>query len=333
MMKKLMFVCLIALLISAGMSLAQNVTTWSATVKNIEALLQQYIQKSDELLRKEDSLYASINQNPLSYAGTACANCYWPAHQCAILGRMLGRAELIAHLEAPLPSLSSSLREVWSTAQSLDQWVFTANRLLKSSDQERGNIWNLECIGKFDIPVSGFEERGQGTVNMKTDGTYLWVYGDIVVGFYEELVEVLDEHPEIKIVGLGSAGGSVRDAVLAGSEIRRRGLGTQLSGPCLSACPLVFIGGTSRFVMRPFPALGFHQIYQAEGTVPLDAPIYQSVHDYVWSMGGDGNWIVSQMAMASPDEMNIQGDDEQERDQLCLRGIVTGYQGFGSNIC
>ena len=113
-MKKLMFVCLIALLISAGMPLAQNVTTWSATVKNVEALLQQYIQKSDELLRKEDSLYASINQNPLSYAGTACANCYWPAHQCAILGRMLGRTELIAHLEAPLPSLSSSLREVWS---------------------------------------------------------------------------------------------------------------------------------------------------------------------------------------------------------------------------
>jgi hypothetical protein len=332
-MKPLFAVSFTLFLALASLVTAQESKSWPDTIANVEALLEQYIQKSDELLREEDEDYRLNGGHPLNYFGVSCANCYWPEHQCAILGRMLGKAELIKHLEKPLPPLTSTLGEVLPTAESLDQWVFTAKRLLGESNEKRASIWNLECVGNFGIPSNAVDDQGLDSVSFRQDGAHLWVYGDIVQGFYEQFVEVLNQNPEVTTVGLGSGGGSVRDAILAGSEIRKRGLNTQLIGPCLSACPMVFIGGVSRNVMRPFPPLGFHQMYSEDGAVPLGDQTYQLVADYAWSMGVDGTWFVLQMAAAEPTDMNMQGDDLAERDELCVRGAVTWYQGIGSTLC
>ena len=53
---------------------AQGSEQWQNAVSNVEAMLSDYIQRSDELLRSEDDLYSSINVDPLTYAGNACAN-------------------------------------------------------------------------------------------------------------------------------------------------------------------------------------------------------------------------------------------------------------------
>lgn len=321
------------MLLLPTLSLAEKGLPWPETIAKVEALLEEYVSRSDELLRQEDEFYRSENMSPLGYLGNACANCYWPMHQCAILGRMLGKPELVSHLEEPLPPLTAPLGEVWSASESLNQWVHTAKRLVETPEVERTNIWNLECVGHFDIPKTGFDKPGQQSVTIRADGSYLWVYGDIVQGFYDEFVIALNEHPEVTTIGLGSGGGSVRDAILAGSEIRKRGLNTQLTGPCLSACPIVFIGGVSRNVMQPFPPLGFHQMYSEGGALALNDPTYQLVADYAWAMGIDGTWFVLQMAAAEPTDMNMQGDDLVERDELCIRRAVTWYQGIGSTTC
>lgn len=313
---------------------AQVSEQWQNAISNVESMLEDYVQHADELLRLEDDFYASINVGPLAYAGNACANCYWPTHQCAILGRMLGKKEFIAHLEEPLPPITAPLNDVWEAAQSLSQWVYTAKRLLAVPPEEQSAVWNLECVDSFGIPMAAFSESGLGALSMRVDGTYLWVYGDITVGFYDELVEVLDRHPEIRTIGLGSGGGSVKDAILSGYLIRNRGLDTQLAGPCLSACPLVFIGGKSRIVMRPFPNFGFHQVSKMNGEpIPCNDPVYGDVLKYALSLGVDGKWIAQKMCSAAPHEMNNQGDTEPERDQLCRSGVVTGYQGIGANLC
>lgn len=323
----------IHLMMLPSLAIAEESQPWPQTIANVETLLEAYIKKSDELLREQDEFYSSTNSTPLTYTGNTFANSYWPEHQCAILGRMLGKPELIAHLEKPLPELDAPLGEVWFAAQSLDQWVYTARRLVKTHESERASIWNLECVGRFAIPESGFDNRGNQIVSMEVDGSSLWVYGDIVPGFYDQFLRMLNEHPEVTNVGLGSGGGSVSEAILSGTEIRKRGLTTQLIGPCLSACPMVFIGGVSRDVMRPYPPLGFHQMYAEDGAVPLGNEIYQLVADYAWSMGVDGAWFVLKMSSAEPSDMNMQGDDESERDELCMRKVVTWYQGIGSIVC
>lgn len=323
----------IFLLVLPSTLCAQESSKWADAITRVETLLQKYIEKSDEMLRATDEFYAQSTISPLAYAGNACANCYWPEHQCAILGRMLGKETLIEHLEPPLAPLSAPLSEVWSAAQSLDQWIFTAKRLVALSDEERSNVWNLECVGEFGIPPDAFDTAAVGTANFRVDGTFLWVYGDIIDGFYSDLISALEAYPNVRTVGLGSGGGSVREAVMAGAEIRRRGLTTQLTGPCLSACPLVFMGGVSRYVMRPFPTFGFHQVYSEDGALPLSHSIYGAIADYARFMGVDGDWIVTQMKRAGPEEMNYQGDEFEERTEICLRGLVTGYQGFGAGRC
>ena len=55
-------------------------------------------------------------------------------------------------------------------------------------------------------------------------------------------------NPEVKIVGLGSPGGAVVEAIRAGYLIRARGLETTQIADCFSACPIVFLGGSRRTV-------------------------------------------------------------------------------------
>ncbi len=332
-MEKLFKIMVAALLILPSGGVAKIPPTWAEAIADVEKLLQEYLRKSDELLRANDPRYAELNFTPLSYAGLQYRLWYFQEHQCAILGRMLAKAEYIGHLEPPQPPLSASLNEVWGAAMSLDTWVYTVKRLVELPIAERAQVWNLECVGKHGIPDKIWDHRGQGKVFMQVNGAYIDVYGDVVDGFYEQLLYVLNANPQVTHVSLGSGGGNVRDAVLAGYEIRKRGLSTQLSGPCYSACPLVFIGGERRIVMRPFPSLGFHRMYNDDGPLPLDDRFYDLVAVYAKEMGVDARWLISQMYKALPEDMNILGDNLTERDELCRRRIVTGYQGIGSRVC
>jgi hypothetical protein len=168
-------------------------------------------------------------------------------------------------------------------------------------------------------------ESSQPNATFEIKGKTLVVYGDIDAGFFERLKSQLDATPTIEEIGLKSGGGSVRDALLAGYEIRRRGLSTTLYGNCFSACPLVFMGGVKRILWASPHRLGFHQIYTGEG-IPLSAddPVCDLAAKYMVAMGVDPQVVIPWMLSARPSEMF-----EPDVSSLCSSGVST----FVQRIC
>jgi hypothetical protein len=249
-------------------------------------------------------------------------------HQCAIAGRLLGLENNIRHLEEmPEPKLSDDmnedqLMELMLYSHSLSNWVVAAKYLAGLPMDEVAEIWNLNCVGKLEIDGMAFVDSGVGRAKFKQDGTRVRVLGDIDLGFASELESWLIANPQTEEVVLGSGGGSVKDAILAGIAIRQRGLNTTLSDSCFSACPLVFIGGVNRTIWSPYPPLGFHQAYTVDGiAIPASSEIYQMIFEYSNMMGVDGNFVLESMMNAGPMDMF-----EPHIDELCASKVVTWVQ-------
>lgn len=332
-----LYVCLYAALVLLGPAQAK---TWDEAIRDVETLAETYERQAKRLLDEIEPRAGS----PISYAfGNSAAFIDTDEHLCAILGRRLGRVEYIRHLEPPQPALSSDFELMARTAASLNNWVRSARRFSDMSQAERAQYWNLQCVGQHGIAATLADGRSRGEVFYSVNGTYLIVYGDVVTGYAERLRAALDANPGTTFIGLGSAGGNVTEAIKAGIEIRERGLKTQIWGPCLSACPLVFLGGVERFSLRGYPPLGFHTPYVlAEGAgdgagrpipVPLDSPIYTLLAGYIAAMGADPAWVIAQMQSAGAYDMVMFGATRAEREALCRARVVTFTQGGGAITC
>lgn len=267
----------------------------------------------------------AVTLDPMSRPGTALNGIGHDQHICAIVGRMLGFREEISLAETfkdPPLTKDADPFELMTHSMFLDSWVAAAKRAIAMTRNQQASLWNLECVGKHGIPVTALitdpSIKGEFSLLDET----LVIYGDIDSGFYERFMQALVDFPQAKTVAMGSAGGSVRDAILTGYEIRNRGLSTTLHGPCFSACPLVFAGGVSRTIwMGPGPHLGFHQIYNSSGALPLDHTAYQAVKIYLSEMGVDPSGVIAWMASATPDEIF-----EPDLELLCKVGIATWVQ-------
>lgn len=248
-------------------------------------------------------------------------------HKCAILGRRMGLTDYIRHLEPPQPPLDSSAFVLADNALSLFNWTHSAEWFAGVSQHERVKHWNLECVGNIGIPKSLWKTVPD-EVFYRADGSYLWVYGDIVQGFSSRLNEALADNPGVETIAIGSAGGSVVEAMQAGLLVRQLGLSTQLSGDCVSACPLFFLGGEVRKVMRPYPRFGFHKASISGVPLPENDEIYQMVWSYVQLMDADPDLFLSEMLNWEPDEMGYVTPD-----RACQLGVATWYQGIGATLC
>ncbi len=249
-------------------------------------------------------------------------------HKCAIAGRLLGLEDTIRHLEVmPEPELSETMTEdelieLMLYSHSLSNWAVAAKYLTELPSDEVAEIWNLNCVGKLEIDSTAFVGSGVGRAKFKQDGNRLWILGDIELGFANDLEAWLLSNPETEEVVLGSGGGSVKDAIIAGITIRERGLNTTLSDSCYSACPLVFLGGVNRTIWSPYPPLGFHQAFTADGVaIPASSETYQLIFEYSNLMGVDGNFVIKSMMSASPSDMF-----EPHIDDLCRSKVVTWVQ-------
>jgi hypothetical protein len=263
-----------------------------------------------------------------SFAGTAYNGYKSVEHQCAILGRMLDHAEAIRHLEEfdyPPMDAKSVPHDLLVFSISLENWGAAARWAKGATADQRINRWNLDCVGQFGIGATLFMEAGKPEAEFVVNGTQLDVYGDIDGGFAERFEQALNANTFISEVTLGSGGGSVRDALLAGLMIRSRGLDTTIYGNCFSACPLVFLGGYHRIVWAAPYRLGFHQIYTGAGApIPFDDQLYALVGQYILEMGGDPSRVLAWMYSAGPSEMF-----EPEPEELCAANFAT----FVQRIC
>lgn len=306
----LSLVLLLSALLPSG-SRAQN-ADWEAAIVRVEKPAMEYADYAFNIL-------GSIWVGPANYS------IKFHTHRCAIIGRMLGQSDAIRHIETiDYPPINRSIDafDLLIFSMTLENWVAAARSTVEMNRDERVNVWNLECVGEMRISANLFMKSAQPNATFEINGRTLVVYGHIDVGFFDRLEIRLDSNPTIEEVALGSGGGSIRDALLAGYEIRRRGLSTTLNGNCFSACPLVFMGGLERILWASPHRLGFHQIYTDEGTaLSADDPVYGLIAQYMVTMGVNPRVVIPWMLSARPSEMF-----EPDVSDLCSPGVSTFVQ-------
>ena len=256
-------------------------------------------------------------------AGNTVGDGLLEPYRCANIARALGMTESLGEGGAfQYLQPNDDPYEFLQISAELDVWVATAEAVMEMSHDQRVAMWNLECVGNHGIPFETYrQDEAEGADLVVKDGI-LNVLGGIDFGFYDRFTTVLDAHPEIIIISLGSGGGSVADALQAGELIRERGLKTQLYGKCFSACPMVFAGGVERIIYWPSKAaLGFHQIYTDDGPVPMTSEVYDVLRAYLEKMGVDADTFIGMMTRAGPENMY-----EPDVADLCKPLIATWVQ-------
>lgn len=319
-MRKLLALALVSTFLAygSGPSKAQN-NDWPKAIATVQKQATSYI---DYGMKK--SGIGSIQQA----VGAAGLFQDVEKHRCAILGRMLGKLDAITELERfDFPPLNDQLDplEAIQIGVSLDNWVYEAQTALAQSETDRINTWNLDCVGTLVAESEGIRSD-RPEADIESDGESLTFYGNIDAGFYDRFVQALDQYPETKQISLGSGGGSVKDALLTGREIRRRGLNTTLFGNCYSACPLVFVGGVDRILWASVRHdFGFHRLATRDGqTLPDNHTIYDLIAAYLVEMGVNAETYIGWMQSADPSDMF-----SPEPWELCKPGITT----FVQRIC
>jgi hypothetical protein len=306
----------------AGLLLALFGTIIPAQAADRQQQLRAMI---EEHRQKAETVGAGIDTSEVGHLGTAfnemgvnefmCASLAFLFEKDAIFKR-LGTIEETPHetyLETPLAVKADSLLHT--------NWALAADNILSMSQRDRIETWNLDCVRQYDITQEEAMPRIAPTAEFEVHEDQLHVLGDIDPGFYERFVTILAKHPEVKYVALGSGGGSVRDAILAGLLIRKKRLDTTLVSDCYSACPLLYLGGANRTIWSPYRRLGFHQASHNGKAVPTDDNVYELIRKYATSMGADGSFLLAQMHSSTPENMTY-----PEVEDLCKSAITTWVQ-------
>lgn len=321
------FSLLILLILCSNVSV--KAASWQEIIEKVEHRAEEYHQKATALgWDAAGTLYNEVDKSD---------------HTCAILGKLLGKSDLVKHLEKDYPTVSETGHEFRIAAQSLDNWVGVAKEMLATDKARRIKIWNLDCRGMLGIPASAYvSEEGVPTLyiseegvltfydvdkNDSTDGAVLRILGNVEPGFSKKLLEAIKSNHNIKYVSLGSGGGSVNEALEAGRIIRRFSLGTTLWNECESACALVFLGGVERTIWSPYPNLGFHQVHSNGIAAPINSVVYERIAEYAKEMGVNQRVVINAMLSAPPN-----GPMKYlEPEEMCEAAIATWIQRWCSH--
>lgn len=150
-------------------------------------------------------------------------------HRCYTLGVLLGKSESVSHLHLgtvdnyhPITERNSGLLHNYYAA--LENFTAIATSRLALSDDERSIQWNLNCAGSLGIPSaeSVAPVANKTFYQIVNDGYVLNVLGDIEDGFSQKVIDAINDNPGVEVVALGSGGGSVYEAILAGRYIRKK---------------------------------------------------------------------------------------------------------------
>lgn len=261
------------------------------------------------------------------HAGTAFNEIGMSSFKCAALAFMFGKDDIFERLgrieDVPLKETMSELelQGLSIHANEFNNWVIAAQSVLGRSQRDRIEMWNLNCVRQHEIGEEHYLARLAPKATFEVHEDQLHILGDIDAGFYEKFRTFLANNSQVKLIVLGSGGGSVRDAILSGSLIRTRRLNTTVNTDCYSACPLIFLGGVERQIWSPYPRLGFHQISSEGNAVPADDKVYDLVRKYADSMGANSSSLLKLMLSSKPEEMNYPLVWE-----LCEPGITTWVQ-------
>jgi len=107
--------------------------------------------------------------------------------------------------------------------------------------------------------------------SLSPDGKTIIVSGNIETGAAAKFQTILDAVSTVQTVALISGGGKLDEATLIYKLIKDRALNTYVDQICMSACTMIFLGGSIRSA-TPQAKMGFHQPYYITGpSRPNDA--------------------------------------------------------------
>ena len=220
--------CAIALVLTV-LSPAKAEISWQQAIDAVQAKSDRFF----EIARGIDSDYLGSAYNEID------AN----KHRCSILGRMVGKRKETQQLDVPAIAEPKTGHDYRLEGQSLANWVVAAQYLLTLSKQQKIRLWNTDCVGRMGVPVSAHipESFENEFYDIRNDVLHVW--GPVTNGYAGRLKASLDANPAINTVALGSNGGDVIEALEAGYEIRRRGLGNDLVEWLLFSLPPGFPRG------------------------------------------------------------------------------------------
>lgn len=213
---------------------------------------------------------------------------------------------------------------------SLGHYITRTSDILKMSDYERNELWNLDCVNQFSLNNEAYVQSNKNEsgafVRQRNGYADLRYTGEIDNNFYDKLEAALKKYPNIESVSIGSGGGSVGNAMSAGYLLKSKGIDVKLHSDCYSACPLVFVAG-ERSIMsnKPPIKLGFHQLYNIVDNEAIPAPIstYREIQNYLYNIDPtiDSNAFVNLMLSAGPNSMTY-----PEYEYLCSSSIAKWVQ-------
>ncbi|MFT3924216.1 MAG: GYF domain-containing protein [Myxococcales bacterium] len=115
--------------------------------------------------------------------------------------------------------------------------------------------------GRDQLKVAvGSDPFGDYQLALLPGGRELELSGSFGAGIAAAVIELLDQHPEVRVLHLNSPGGWVAEGVQLSEAIRTRGLDTYSATGCYSACVLAFGAGKHRSIQRE-ARLGLHSAW------------------------------------------------------------------------
>ncbi|MBE1283032.1 MAG: hypothetical protein GJ676_06945 [Rhodobacteraceae bacterium] len=124
--------------------------------------------------------------------------------------------------------------------------------------------WGTYLHSQYDPDADNFAERMDRMhaemyhLTVAPGGQALVFKGTITFGLIKKAQGFLEKNPTLTRIELHSEGGHIYEARGMAQLIRKTGLDTEATGPCNSACTLLFIAGQNRR-LGPEGSLGFHQ--------------------------------------------------------------------------
>jgi hypothetical protein len=94
-------------------------------------------------------------------------------------------------------------------------------------------------------------------ISVSRDRSVAFIEGGFKYGMSRELIDLLKQTPEIKVLHLESLGGRISIGEEINKIVRDFGLNTMVTSYCMSSCTVAFLGGRERF-LEAGARLGFH---------------------------------------------------------------------------
>jgi hypothetical protein len=171
---------------------------------------------------------------------------------------------------------------VWPLVLAFDVWCLVGAWRSAVLHVERGGRWLWAAMARLVVAISllatvasaafnfvphvgdylqmarGIDPIGKLAMTLSPDGRRLRLQGPVGMGDAGRLRALLAQSTQLRVLELDSPGGRLKEAERIATLLHERAPQVRVTGPCESACTLLFMAGSPRRMMQG-GRLGFHR--------------------------------------------------------------------------